>query len=279
MKVGYLFTLLVATSAQYGGQAASADDDDAGSQAQGGGYGGAQAAQAPAYHAPAAAAEYHPPAAAAAAYHPPAMAQTYAAPAEELHIHPSCNSGGPTPMRMGGGYRMLSGKVQGDRSLEEDDLEEPFDDPGCGHGVCVLAPGGHGECICDAAFMTTPTSGPCGQHQKSQGVAFILQLFLGFFGAGAFYLGSGWVATGVVCLLFGALGVCIAPIIACASFGLLKCIPFCRPGGACGFVSNQKELTLCCVGFLHCVALITWFVSLIIIGVNCKVNGIPCVPM
>jgi hypothetical protein len=37
--------------------------------------------------------------------------------------------------------------------------------------------------------------------------------------------------------------------------------------------------TLCCVGILHCAALITWFVSIIIIGVDCKVHDIPCVPM
>jgi len=294
MKVMSVFLLFVASAAAQGG---NDDDDDFKSQGGGGGAYGAAAEehaepayQAPAeehheeYHAPVrAAAVYHAPIRAAApAYHAP-MAAAYAAPVAEFHIHPACNSGGPTPgygesvqMEAHGGYRNL----RNDRTLFEDDLEEPFDDPGCGHGVCVLAPGGHGECICDASFMTTEDSGPCGQHQKSQGVAFLLQLFLGPFGAGGFYLGGGWIAGAIICLLFGGLGMCIAPILACIAngvFDFLDCV-FCDclsgPNPMCGATT-----VTCCWAVLHCAALITWFVTLIIIGVDCKVGGIPCVPM
>lgn len=275
MKVAYLFALLATAVAakgrklQYGAAAAGGyqggndDDDDAPSARAEGGY-TAAAAAAPAYHAAAAAPAYHPVAAAAPAY--------AAATVTELHIHPACHIGGPTPIRANGEYR----KLRADRTLFEDDLEEPYDDPGCGHGVCVLAPGGHGECICDAAFMTTETSGPCGQHQKSQGVAFLLQLFLGPFGAGAFYLGGPWLGTAIICLLFIGLGVCVAPIAACAVTGIFDL--FCGWCNACNCAQNTVTV-MCCLGVLHCAGLITWFVSLIVIGVDCKVSGIPCVPM
>jgi len=261
MKFGLFLTLLAGTIAQYGQPPAAR----------------AQPAYAPASFQ---AAEYHP-VAAQAAYEPME--------AEELpHIHPACNSGGPTAAAaMMSGYRKLGGKVaqrkledyieNAKRSLEEDDLEEPFDDPGCGHGVCVLAPGGHGECICDQAFMTTPDSGPCEQHQKSQGVAFILQLFLGPFGAGAFYLGGGWIGTACVCLFTGALAFITLPLVCCVK-GLFNTIC----GDCCGvpsFCPSNPNTILCCAGFLQCVMVITWFVSLIYIGVDCKVDHIPCVPM
>merc|ERR1719162_1874669 len=283
MRQVLFFALLagstVATRQGYGQNTAAADDDDFDSKG-GGGY-GQSAAAAPAYHAPMVRTQ--------AAYHAPvAQVAAYGA-VQELHIHPACSDGGPTPERAqaAGDYRKLGGKVShrklvdyienSKRSLFEDDLEEPFDDPGCGHGVCVLARGGRGECICDAAFMTTPESGPCGQHQKSQGVAFILQLFLGFFGAGAFYLGGGWMATGVVCLLCGALGVIVAPLVMCLMNGLFNtCCQGASDRCNCG-LSNTT--TACCVGFLQCVAVIVWFVSLVIIGSDCKVDGIPCVPM
>lgn len=237
------------------------------------------------------AAEYHPVAAQVAEYHPvAAQVAAYQEPVgvQELdHIHPACNSGGPTAVAASfSGYRKLGGKIAQrkledyienvKRSLEEDDLEEPFDDPGCGHGVCVLAPGGRGECICDQAFMTTPDSGPCEQHQKSQGVAFILQLFLGPFGAGCFYLGGGWIGSGVVCLLCGALAWIMLPIVCCVKgfFNNLcgECgVPTCCP-------TNENTI-LCCAGIMQCAMVITWFVSLIYIGVDCKVDSIPCVPM
>jgi len=293
MKVGSLFLLFVGSAvATKQVRAGNYDDDD---------YSPPAAAAAPAYHAEAAAAPaYHAEAAAAPVYHAPApayhpapMAQAYAAPveAEEFHIHPACNSGGPTagyaaPMAMeaprygasearGGGYRNL----RSDRTLFEDDLQEPFDDPGCGHGVCVLAPGGHGECICDASFMTTEDSGPCGQHQKSQGVAFLLQLFLGPFGAGAFYLGGGWIATALICLLFGHFGLILAPIFVCCVAGVFRDISFCTGLNCCRGLFSNPNSVLCCATILHSAALITWFVSLIVIGADCKVHGIPCVPM
>jgi len=281
MKVGSLFLLFVGSAvATKQVRAGNYDDDD---------YSPPAAAAAPAYHAEAAAAPaYHAP---APAYHPAPMAQAYAAPveAEEFHIHPACNSGGPTagyaaPMAMeaprygasearGGGYRNL----RSDRTLFEDDLQEPFDDPGCGHGVCVLAPGGHGECICDAAFMTTEDSGPCEQHQKYQGVAFILQLFLGPFGAGCFYLGGGWIATAIICLLFCGFNLCVVPVLGCLFAGFFNTICSCCPN----FQPNtcSPSTMICCQGILHCAGLITWFVSIIVIGVDCKVHGIPCVPM
>lgn len=91
-------------------------------------------------------------------YHAP-MRQEYA-PAHvhvevaEYHIHPPCSSGGPTPMRMEAqhsGYRNLRTEV--DRTLFEDDLELPADDIGCGHGICVMAPGGTSLCtiLCHCA--------------------------------------------------------------------------------------------------------------------------------
>merc|ERR1719272_506325 len=92
----------------------------------------------------------------------------YSAPQEETIIHPSCDSGGPTIRTASAGgygasaamgheseYRKLNGKVvhrklsdyveNAQRTLFEDDLEEPYDDPGCGHGVCVMTLGDRSE--------------------------------------------------------------------------------------------------------------------------------------
>lgn len=222
-------------------------------------------------------------AAPAMAYQPAAHVAVAAySEAEALHIHPSCNSGGPTAGYEGyepaasSEYRKRT--LRSDRTLFEDDLEEPYDDPGCGHGICVEAPGGHNECICDVDFMTTPEAGPCGQRQKWQGTAFILQLFMGCVGAGSFYLGGGWYASGILCLLFGFFGIFVGPVLACFFQGVFNCI-FCCPRRTPGVGTCAGPSCLGLTAVLHCAAVIIWFVSLIEIAVDCKVHGIPCVPM
>lgn len=238
--------------------------------------------------------------AAAEAYERPQVAVAeYTGVLAEDHIHPGCSSGGVAIRAesaeyagaMGheerGGYRRLNSKVSHrkledyiestKRTLFEDDLEEPYDDPGCGHGVCVMTLGRKLECICDAGFMTTPDSGPCEQHQKSQGVAFILQLFLGFFGAGCFYLGGSWLASAWVCLLFGAFAFCVAPVVACVTQGLFR--PCCGDQADKCCPKIPPATAACCFGFLQCVGAIVWLVSLVEIGSDCHVDGIPCIPM
>merc|ERR1711865_1127630 len=55
-----------------------------------------------------------------------------------------------------------------------------------------------------------------------------------------------------------------------------NCCNVCGTGGP---LCCSKNVTHGCTALLHCIFLIVWFVSLIEIATDCKVDGIPCVPM
>ena len=56
------------------------------------------------------------------------------------------------------------------------------------------------KCQCDSGYYTQTSTDPCGYKQKQQVTAFCLQLFLGGFGAGHFYVGEIGLAVGELIL-------------------------------------------------------------------------------
>jgi TM2 domain-containing membrane protein YozV len=71
-----------------------------------------------------------------------------------------------------------------------------------GEGYCTRD---GSTCVCFSGHVTynSPNGPKCNYKQKSQLAAFLLQLFLGKFGAGHFYVGSNALGAGEICLTFG----------------------------------------------------------------------------
>jgi TM2 domain-containing membrane protein YozV len=68
-------------------------------------------------------------------------------------------------------------------------------------------------CKCDDGYITFPSNHYpyCNYKQKNQLVAFLLELFLGYFGVGEFYIGQNGIA--IVQLVLSLVGICIVPLI------------------------------------------------------------------
>jgi len=75
------------------------------------------------------------------------------------------------------------------------------------HGRCSINPAKLGECVCDNGYTTQDSNSQCGYKQKPQVGAFLLELFLGGFGAGYFYVGL--IGLGVGQLILTVVGTCI----------------------------------------------------------------------
>jgi len=185
------------------------------------------------------------------------------------HFNPKAHRQHGEDRRLGGGFRL--GEDEEDRSLFEDDLSLP----------------------------TGPLVQPCSQKRKSQAEAFLLQLFLGVFGMGCFYLGEGW--TGMAwcnlifgcfplfvclahCLCFGVFRCCVAPIASCMA-KICCCIPGINAFDPDNLLDQTEEEfnELMCMNCCYCMASITalvlWIISLVMITNDCITGpGIPCVP-
>jgi hypothetical protein len=143
-----------------------------------------------------------------------------------------------------------------------------------------------------------PLVRPCSQKRKSQAEAFLLQLFLGWFGCGCWYLGSGWYGMAVANLIFGCFPLiiclvecacgtlclcCIGPVVACIT-KICCCFGF-TPYTADKDISVDEAVynrDMCmnfCYGLASVVALVLWIISLVMIANDCVTGpGIPCVP-
>lgn len=78
------------------------------------------------------------------------------------------------------------------------------------------------KCKCDSGYYTQNSNNPCGYKQKKQLTAFLLQFFIGYLGAGHFYVGEIGLGVGEILL-------CIVPAIFiccifCAASGEKPCI-------------------------------------------------------
>jgi hypothetical protein len=84
------------------------------------------------------------------------------------------------------------------------------------HGTCTADGLG---CICNTQYTTCPASNAlkCNYQQKSAPTAFLLELFLGEFGAGYFYLGANDMGAGQIVLTFvGVFLLCV--VFLCVGF-------------------------------------------------------------
>jgi len=149
---------------------------------------------------------------------------------------------------------------------------------------------------------------PCSAKRPDQLTAFLLQLFLGGFGSGCFYLGHGWVILGVYCLIFVGCVCCFFPCVVCCMACGLDSIVACFTGpcraiavclGCAGATKGKNNPGLddwqqveeirntrarnCFVVTFTLVGLIMWIYSLFEICNHCYIreNGvkIPCKPM
>jgi len=73
------------------------------------------------------------------------------------------------------------------------------------NGECQLDSSGQTYCNCDDGYIQADGDGPCGYHQRSKLVAFLLSFFLGSYGVDWFYLynngNGGYIVAGVFKIL------------------------------------------------------------------------------
>mmetsp|Transcript_47081 Transcript_47081/g.125101 ORF Transcript_47081/g.125101 Transcript_47081/m.125101 type:complete len:196 (-) Transcript_47081:137-724(-) len=131
----------------------------------------------------------------------------------------------------------------------------------CGeHGTCddVVT----GICTCDSTHFTETLAKPCGTEKKSRVTAILLHVFLGYVGAGAFWLG--WTSWGVLPLLMCCLPICCTCIggigIGC---GVLKASEnwkeFAALGTPClSCFSTLLSTLLLCTGQVFWILVIVW---------------------
>ena len=120
------------------------------------------------------------------------------------------------------------------------------------------------DCICDDGYLTFPknNTNKCSYKQSKQWIAFILELFLGIFGAGNWYLGRNE---------YAAIKVCILWVFPCFSFLLtlfytIICIKESKNSEKKN--SNTEECGYC-IGLLWSLTIFTWCViDLIIIAIG-----------
>jgi len=104
----------------------------------------------------------------------------------------------------------------------------------CGEGTCVPAVN---TCLCKDDWYTTEANKPCKTKKKSRTTAILLHVFVGNFGAGAFYLG--WTAYGVATLLM-----CLVP---CVCICVLVCGGI-ASGDEKGGLAALAPVIQCCFG-------------------------------
>jgi len=102
----------------------------------------------------------------------------------------------------------------------------------CGEGTC-----NNDNCVCNDDWYTTEESKPCNTKKKSRTTAILLHVFVGNFGAGAFYLG--WTAYGVATLLM-----CLVP---CVCICVLVCGGI-ASGDEKGGLAALAPVIQCCFG-------------------------------
>jgi len=161
------------------------------------------------------------------------------------------------------GYRRLREVDVTDRSLFEDDLE-----------------------------LIQEKTRPCSLKRKSQAEAFLLQLFLGYFGMGCFYLG--WNGLGAACFIFGMFPLvwcivttfcetlctcCVKPIAKCVASVCCCFYPKTKPMDIEEDEYERQQCKACCGSLAGLTFVILWIVSLAAIANDCNTDGgIPCVP-
>merc|ERR1719231_92751 len=157
----------------------------------------------------------------------------------------------------------------------------------CGEGYCNLD---DKKCVCTDYWWTTEENNPCAVARKSKVIAFLLQVFLGPFGIGCFYLG--WWFLGLACLFLLGFGCLCIPFMLCllqTSAQCLKSIVNCICSDCCSFLwegktDEEKEQIkqdycfYCCASFLTFLGVIFWIISLVQISNDCVSDGVPCVP-
>lgn len=102
------------------------------------------------------------------------------------------------------------------------------------------------SCACDDGYTTSPNNDQqCDYKQKNTLTAFLLELFLGMFGGGYFYLGLISFAVGQMCLFV------IGAIIAC----LIVCLGVLAESEGCAYILS------CCYICLWVSAMIAWWIA------------------
>lgn len=71
----------------------------------------------------------------------------------------------------------------------------------CGNGFCDITVK---HCNCDAGWVASSSGNNCSYEQKKQTIAFLLQFFLGPFGAGEFYVKNNELGAGKIILTVGS---------------------------------------------------------------------------
>ncbi len=116
-------------------------------------------------------------------------------------------------------------------------------------------------CVCNSGYTTSN----CSYKQKKQLTAFLLQLFLGKFGAGHFYLGNINLAVGQLVL---SLSTCILP---CILMLLIKCMMDNNSDNSCGVMTAGVAQ---CLTAIITLAIIGWWIAeLILIGTGTRTDG------